>query len=71
MNQSSSFASLSEFLRFRESLQQPEWQEVDVEERWTTVGGFVERWYRHVPTNSIWRLVEPDAPFEGLWERVR
>lgn len=30
-------------------------------------GGF---WYQNVRTREIWRLVPPDFPFTGLWERV-
>lgn len=32
---------------------------------------FGGRWYRHKPTGEMWRLVPPDPPFTGLWERVR
>lgn len=28
------------------------------------------KWYRRAGTGEIWRLVPPDAPFYGLWERV-
>jgi hypothetical protein len=28
-------------------------------------------WYRDCRTGEIWRLVPPDPPFLGLWERVR
>jgi hypothetical protein len=27
-------------------------------------------WYRNLETGEIWRLVPPDFPFTGLWERV-
>lgn len=27
-------------------------------------------WYRHVASGEVWRLVPPDPPFSGLWERV-
>lgn len=32
--------------------------------------GLVERWYQCVACQSVWRLLEPDPPFNGLWERV-
>lgn len=28
------------------------------------------RWFRHNESGEIWRLVEPDFPFRGVWERV-
>jgi hypothetical protein len=28
------------------------------------------RWFRHLASGEIWRLVDPDPPFKGLWERV-
>ena len=28
------------------------------------------RWFRHVNCLQVWRLVEPDYPFKGLWEPV-
>lgn len=32
--------------------------------------GLLENWYQCSNCKSIWRLVEPDPPFNGLWERV-
>lgn len=29
------------------------------------------RWFEEAETGSVWRLVEPDFPFRGLWEPVR
>ena len=28
------------------------------------------RWYRNIETGQIWRLIEPDFPFRGLWEPI-
>ena len=28
------------------------------------------RWFQDIETGAIWRLVEPDPPFRGLWEPV-
>ena len=28
------------------------------------------RWFQHIETGAIWRLVPPDPPFRGLWEPV-
>ncbi|GAB7128843.1 hypothetical protein JCM19000A_33510 [Silvimonas sp. JCM 19000] len=32
--------------------------------------GLLERWYQCSKCQCIWRLVEPDPPFAGLWEQV-
>lgn len=32
--------------------------------------GLLESWYRCSKCRGIWRLVEPDPPFAGLWERI-
>jgi hypothetical protein len=29
------------------------------------------RWFANKNTGQIWRLVEPDFPFKGLWEQIR
>ena len=28
------------------------------------------RWFQDIETGAIWRLVQPDPPFRGLWEPV-
>jgi len=28
------------------------------------------RWFENPETNEMWRLVEPDPPFRGLWQRL-
>ncbi len=28
------------------------------------------RWFRDCETGDVWRLVDPDIPFKGLWEPV-
>lgn len=32
--------------------------------------GFDEKQFRHIGSGIIWRLVWPDGPFTGLFERV-
>ena len=32
--------------------------------------GLPEKWYRCTRCGTVWRLVEPDPPFKGLWKRV-
>ena len=29
------------------------------------------RWFQDVESGEIWRLIPPDPPFTGMWERVR
>ena len=29
-----------------------------------------ERWYRCKVTSQIWRLIAPDPPFQGIFEKV-
>lgn len=29
------------------------------------------RWFEDIDSGKIWRLIEPDFPFKGLWEPVR
>jgi len=43
--------------------------EVRVEKPHSNVG-LVEKWFQCAKCNSVWRLVEPDPPFGGVWERV-
>lgn len=42
-------------------------KEVPVEKRY---GGFKERWFRCPTCGTIWRLVDHDFPFKGLFARV-
>lgn len=28
------------------------------------------RWFRHLESGQVWRLVPPDFPFRGVWEPV-
>jgi hypothetical protein len=32
--------------------------------------GLLECWYRCGKCQTVWRLVEPDPPFTGVWEHV-
>lgn len=32
--------------------------------------GLPEKWYRCIHCGTVWRLVEPDPPFGGLWKKV-
>ena len=32
--------------------------------------GFEEKWYKCIGSNETWRLVSPQAPFQGYWGPV-
>lgn len=68
------FVSPGEFERFRRwitgALDQQRLIEVPVEERYSSSTTFDEHWYR-AASGSVWRLVAPDPPFRGVFERVR
>lgn len=68
------FASLGEFERFRRwiasALDEEALVEIPVEEPYSGSPMFDEHWYR-AASGSVWRLVAPDPPFRGVFERVR
>ena len=69
------FQSLSEFNRFvdwmSEHVKSGEAQEVPVGKLYLgDCAGFPEKWFLHVASGQIWRLVWPDFPFTGIFEQV-
>jgi hypothetical protein len=68
------FSSLGEFDRFAEYLRREvdagDAKEVAVDEDYSHGEVYGGSWYRDHETGEIWRLVPPDPPFLGLWERV-
>lgn len=34
-------------------------------------GGFKEQWFKCSVCSQTWRLVHPDFPFTGIWDKVR
>ena len=63
------FESLADFRAFQGSLGQEGYTEVPVVTPYANIGE-EERWYRCGDCGDIWRLVEPDGPFAGVWRRV-
>lgn len=66
------FTSPSEYSRFRawieEQLTAGQAREEPII---TPFGGIiVERWFQHIESGQIWRLVAPDAPFYGVFAPV-
>jgi hypothetical protein len=68
------FASPIEFDRFVEYLRREVAagyaEEVATQEDYGRGEIYGGSWYRDGETGEIWRLVPPDPPFHGLWERV-
>jgi len=69
----SDFQSLSEFNRFvdwiNEQVSSGLAEEVPVLRPYSGLS-FREKWYRHLASGQTWRLVWPEWPFTGLFERV-
>ncbi len=67
------FQSWSEYSRFRtwmdDQLKSELALETIVQSYYSGIHG-VERWFGHVASREIWRLVQPAAPFKGVFERV-
>lgn len=64
------FSGASDFAEFLAALKEARsLEEVPVAKKYANVGE-VESWHRCSTCQCIWRLVEPDPPFAGVWERV-
>jgi hypothetical protein len=48
----------------------PSMREVPVTKEYLKVG-LAETWYECATCHSVWRLVDPDPPDAGLWDRVK
>lgn len=70
----SDFRSLNEFERFvrwiDEQVAVGEAVETTVIRPYLDAPSFREKWYRHTPSREVWRLVWPDGPFTGVFEKV-
>jgi hypothetical protein len=68
------FKSLSEFNRFvswmNEQVATGEAVEVEVAAPYLDAPSFTEKWFTHARGGQTWRIVWPDGPFTGLFERV-
>jgi len=64
------FASLDDYRSHVTQVESDEaFIEVNVDSPMTNVG-LVERWFKCQKCTSVWRLVEPDPPFSGVWKKV-
>lgn len=68
------FASFSEFNRFVSWIDKQvaigQAVELEVGAPYLDATSFTEKWYRHIDSGETWRLVWPDGPFTGLFERL-
>ena len=69
-----SFASLGEFNRFvawmNDQIKNGFAVETAVISPYLDATTFDEKWFKNVETGKVWRLVGPDGPFYGLFEKV-
>lgn len=45
-------------------------EELTVLQHYMDVNCIEERWYRHISSGQVWRLVWPDPPFTGLFAPI-
>lgn len=68
------FQSRAEFDRFlawmNSHVTNGEAIEVEVAAPYLGATTFMEKWFQHVGSGEVWRLVWPDGPFTGLFEQV-
>lgn len=68
------FRSRGEFERLESWLDSQaasgEAEEVAVTMPYIDAPSFTEKWFKHVESGDVWRLVWPDPPFTGVFERV-
>lgn len=70
----SDFRSRGEFERFQSWIEAQvasgDAQEVPVAKPYIDAPSFTEKWFKHLASSTVWRLVWPDGPFTGVFERV-
>jgi hypothetical protein len=65
------FHGWNDYHDFLKAIEESEsFQETEVLKAYFNLESFDQRWFIHVPSNETWRLVEPDPPFAGVWEKV-
>jgi len=71
----SNFRSLIEFRRFVTWMEQQITAglatEVPVGNPYSGAASLTEKWFRHIESGQIWRLIWPDGPFCGLFKQVQ
>ena len=68
------FGSIKDFYRFEswmvDQIDAGNAVEQPVASPYMQIQSFREKWFKHQKSGTIWRLVSPDEPFEGLFEQV-
>lgn len=71
------FNSMSEYERFEnyisQKLSEGEIKEIEPEEYYhgkSPYGLNYDRWFKDCSSDDVWRLIPPDYPFKGLFEKV-
>lgn len=68
------FRSLSEFKAFQlwmaEQVEARLAQETPVGRGYLDGNTFREKWFRHLASGEVWRLVWPESPFRGTFEKI-
>lgn len=68
------FDGWSEFERFeawlKDQLAEGIAQERPVQKPYSEAACLKEKWFVHVPSAEMWRLVWPEPPFAGIFEKV-
>jgi len=68
------FGSLADYERLRSSINQQikagQAEQRRVGKPYSGLQTLDEHWYRCRATGQIWRLIAPDPPFPGIFERV-
>jgi hypothetical protein len=68
------FHSINKFKRFEAWLADQVHAEIAIEipvsMPYFGITGLSEKWFKHLESNSVWRLVRPDGPFTGLFELI-
>jgi hypothetical protein len=67
------FSTPEEYRRFVEYIQRQvalgQAEEVPVDPSYGPGELFGGRWFRDLESGEVWRLIPPDPPFYGVWER--
>lgn len=68
------FHSLIEFRRFQSwmagQIAAGTATEIAVAVPYSGLSSLTEKWFRHIESGQVWRLVWPDGPFAGVFKRV-
>jgi hypothetical protein len=69
------FQSPGEFNRFVRFIENQvnlgEAEEIAVDPNYEKGEIYGGRWFKDFKTGEIWRLIPPDIPFRGLWEKIK